>query len=98
MSVALESRGADIRFGAAVYGRRASHRAPRMAAGRGGGHPHLLLALAWIGVWLRETGAALALAAAIAQITGWGFVAGRRTGCTWQHRFPLEEVGISPLY
>jgi hypothetical protein len=27
-------------------------------------------------VWSRETGAALALAAAIVQITGWGFVAG----------------------
>ena len=35
-------------------------------------------------MWSRETGAALALAAAIAQITGWGFVAGRRAGCTWQ--------------
>jgi hypothetical protein len=40
VSVALEPRGADIRFVAAVYGRRASHRAPRMAAGRGGRHPH----------------------------------------------------------
>jgi hypothetical protein len=31
-----------------------------------------LLALAWAGVWSRETGAMLALGAAILQITGWG--------------------------
>jgi hypothetical protein len=45
--------------------------------------PTLLLALAWIGVWSRETGAVLALAAAIVQITGWGVIAGRRSGGTW---------------
>ncbi|WP_127127801.1 hypothetical protein [Georgenia sp. SYP-B2076] len=45
--------------------------------------PTLLLALAWVGAWSRETGAALAMAAAIAQIVGWGFVAGRRAGATW---------------
>jgi hypothetical protein len=45
--------------------------------------PTLLLALAWAGVWSRETGARLALAAAIVQITGWGLVAGRRSGGTW---------------
>src|SRR5262249_39915432 len=33
--------------------------------------PALLLALAWAGVWSRDTGAVLALAAAIMQITGW---------------------------
>jgi hypothetical protein len=33
--------------------------------------PTLLLALAWAGVWSRETGADLALAAAVLQITGW---------------------------
>ncbi|MFD1507069.1 hypothetical protein FE374_03435 [Georgenia yuyongxinii] len=45
--------------------------------------PTLALALAWVGVWSRETGAALAMAAAIAQIVCWGFVAGRRAGATW---------------
>jgi hypothetical protein len=38
--------------------------------------PTVLLALAWAGVWSRETGAALALGSAILQISGWGFVAG----------------------
>jgi hypothetical protein len=33
--------------------------------------PTLLLALAWAGVWSRETGAELALAPAVIQITGW---------------------------
>ena len=33
--------------------------------------PTLLLALAWAGVWSRETGAELALAAAVLQIIGW---------------------------
>ena len=45
--------------------------------------PTLLLALAWAGVWSRETGAKLALAAAVLQITGWALVAGRRAGWTW---------------
>ena len=36
--------------------------------------PTLLLALAWAGVWSRETGAELALAAAVLQITGWALV------------------------
>ncbi len=44
--------------------------------------PTLLLALSWAGVWSRETGAALAMIAAIAAIVGWGFVAGRRAGGT----------------
>ena len=44
--------------------------------------PTLLLALAWVGVWSRETGVALAMVAAIAAIVGWGFVAGRRAGGT----------------
>ena len=46
--------------------------------------PTLLLALAWAGVWSRETGAELALAAALLQITGWALVAGRRAGWTWR--------------
>jgi hypothetical protein len=45
--------------------------------------PTLLLALAWAGLWSRETGAELALAAALLQITGWALVAGRRAGWTW---------------
>jgi hypothetical protein len=45
--------------------------------------PIVLLALAWAGVWSRETGAVLALVAAILQITGWGFIAGRRSGGSW---------------
>jgi hypothetical protein len=45
--------------------------------------PALLLALAWAGVWSRETGAELALAAAVLQILGWALVAGRRAGWTW---------------
>ena len=45
--------------------------------------PTLLLALAWAGVWSRETGAELALAAAVLQIAGWALVAGRRAGWTW---------------
>jgi hypothetical protein len=45
--------------------------------------PTLLLALAWAGAWSRETGAELALAAAVLQIIGWALVAGRRAGWTW---------------
>jgi hypothetical protein len=45
--------------------------------------PTLLLGLAWAGVWSRETGARLALAAAVLQIVGWALVAGRRAGWTW---------------
>jgi hypothetical protein len=45
--------------------------------------PTLLLALAWAGVWSRETGVELALAAAVLQIFGWALVAGRRAGWTW---------------
>jgi hypothetical protein len=46
--------------------------------------PTALVALAWAGVWSRETGAELALAAAVLQIIGWALVAGRRAGWTWQ--------------
>jgi hypothetical protein len=42
--------------------------------------PTVLLALAWAGVWSRETGATLALVSAILQITGWGSIAGLRSG------------------
>ena len=45
--------------------------------------PSILLALAWAGVWSRETGARLALAAALLQVVSWGFAAGRRAGGSW---------------
>jgi hypothetical protein len=41
--------------------------------------PAGLLALAWIGVYSRETGAKLALAAALLELVGWGFVAAWRS-------------------
>ena len=138
MSVVFESRGANIRFGAAVYGSflvasvvgiafETGQGARAMTATTFGSMlvfwlahwwsevlgeqisageafrpgnvlvlarrewplveaavvPTLLLALAWAGVWSRETGAELALAAAVLQITGWALVAGRRAGWTW---------------
>ena len=138
MSVVPESRPANIRFGAAVYGSflvasvigvayETGHDArfmttatfgsalvfwlahwwaeaigAQIAAGEAFRHrdvlvvarrewplveaavvPTLLLALAWAGVWSRETGAELALAAALLQIVGWALVAGRRAGWTW---------------
>jgi hypothetical protein len=39
-----------------------------------------MLGLAWAGAWSRETGARLALAAALVQVVSWGFAAGRRAG------------------
>ena len=45
--------------------------------------PSILLALAWAGAWSRSTGATLALAAALAQVVGWGVAAGRRRGGNW---------------
>ena len=58
--------------------------------------PTLLLALAWAGVWSRETGAELALAAAVLQITGWALVAGRRAGWTWLRAglFAAVDAGL----
>ena len=44
--------------------------------------PTLFLALAAAGAWSRDTGAMLAFAGAVAQISGWGFVAGLRSGGT----------------
>ena len=46
--------------------------------------PSILLALAWAGAWSRETGARLALAAALLQLIAWGFAAGRRRGGSWR--------------
>ena len=42
--------------------------------------PSILLALAWAGAWSRDTGARLALAAALVQVLAWGFAARRRAG------------------
>jgi hypothetical protein len=42
--------------------------------------PAALLALAWAGVYSRDTGAELALAAALLQLFGWGFLAAWRPG------------------
>ena len=42
--------------------------------------PSIVVALAWAGAWSRETGATLALAAALVQVLAWGFAAGRRAG------------------
>jgi hypothetical protein len=42
--------------------------------------PSILLTLASAGSWSRETGARLALAAALVQVLGWGLAAGRRAG------------------
>src|SRR5205085_7441275 len=41
--------------------------------------PDLLLALAWAGVYSRDTGAELAMVAAVLQLAAWGFAAGWRT-------------------
>jgi hypothetical protein len=42
--------------------------------------PSILLGLAWAGAWSRETGATLALAAALVQVVSWGFAGARRAG------------------
>jgi hypothetical protein len=44
--------------------------------------PDALLALAWAGVYSRDTGAEFAMIAAVLQLAAWGFAAGWRT----QHR------------
>lgn len=45
--------------------------------------PGVLLALAWLGLYPRNTGAVLALAVAVLQLVGWGMLAGRRTEPRW---------------
>ena len=53
--------------------------------------PDALLALAWAGVYSRDTGAELALIAAVLQLAAWGFAAGWRT----QHRLaPAIVTGV----
>ena len=53
--------------------------------------PDVLLALAWAGVYSRDTGAELAMIAAVLQLAAWGFVAGWRT----QHRLgPAIVTGV----
>jgi hypothetical protein len=53
--------------------------------------PDALLALAWAGVYSRDTGAKLALIAGVLQLAAWGFAAGWRT----QHRLaPAILTGV----
>ena len=53
--------------------------------------PGALLALAWAGVYSRDTGAELALTAAVLQLAAWGFAAGWRT----RHRLgPALVTGV----
>ena len=66
--------------------------------------PSILLGLAWAEAWSRETGARLALAAALVQVVTWGYAAGRRAGgsgsqprrsrrakeCSWSSCSPPE--------
>ena len=54
-----------------------------MATRRSCRSPVDLLALAWAGAWSRETGARLALAAALVQVLAWGLAARRRAGGSW---------------
>jgi hypothetical protein len=54
--------------------------------------PSILLALAWAGAWSRQTGARLALAAALVQVIAWGFAAGRRAGASWLTATVLAAV------
>ena len=54
--------------------------------------PTAVLALAWAGVWSRETGATLALAAAVVQVAGWGLLAARRSGGSWPAAMLLAAV------
>ena len=54
--------------------------------------PTAVLALAWAGVWSRETGARLAFAAAVVQVAGWGLLAARRSGGSWPAAVLLAAV------
>ena len=45
--------------------------------------PAALLALAWAGLYSRQTGAVLALGASLLQLVGWGVLAGYRTRERW---------------
>lgn len=45
--------------------------------------PLLALALADLGVWVRETAVTIALAISVVQLVGWGIVVGRRTFDSW---------------
>jgi hypothetical protein len=72
------SAGGELRHGAALVVARREWPLVEAAV-----VPTALLALAWAGVWSRETGGELALCAAILQIIGWALVAGRRARWTW---------------
>jgi predicted small integral membrane protein len=57
--------------------------------------PAGFLALAWIGVLSRDTGAKLALAAAFAQLAAWGVVAGRRSHARWSLALAAGAVDLA---
>ena len=69
-----------MRFGAAVYGSLLVVSVVGVAFEAG---QDAQVMTNWAGAWSRETGAELALAAAVLQIAGWALVAGRRAGWTW---------------
>ena len=54
--------------------------------------PAGLLALGWARTLLRHTACVLALAIAIAQLVGWGVLAGRRTQPTWRGALAVGVV------
>jgi hypothetical protein len=45
--------------------------------------PSALLALAWAGLYSRQTAAVLALTASVLQLVGWGVLAGYRSRDRW---------------
>jgi hypothetical protein len=51
--------------------------------------PAGLLALAWAGLYGRQTGVVLALVSAIVQLVGWGMLAGHRTEDRWSRALLL---------
>jgi hypothetical protein len=57
-----------------------------------GAVPAVLLALAWAGLYGRQAGVGLALAAAIVQLIAWGMLAGHRTEDRWSHALLLGAV------
>jgi hypothetical protein len=45
--------------------------------------PAVLLALAWAGLYSRDSGAVLALGGAVLQLVGWGMLAAHRSRASW---------------
>ena len=54
--------------------------------------PALVIGLAWLGVFSRDTATILALAVAILQLLGWGMLAGHRTQATWAAAIGIGAV------